>query len=749
MNSARLFLLTLTISIFLSSLSFATPGFLNNSCGVINESGTYIANVSNLTSQTAYTCINITASNVLLNLNGSRVDRALSSSPSIYVFSGLTNITIANGTINNSFQGIEFNGVENSTVRNLSIHSISDCSGILLQNNSRYNSITNITVYNAFGSCSIANGDGNGVYLLNSSHNNITNSIFYNLTKGIYAYDVLAHNNTISGNTIYNTNHSGILLDSTLDNTISYNYIHDALDTDNGQGYGIFLLNIGGDDGGLTTVSNNNLSSMSRCFKFFYPGFAAISLNKCDNSEYGFEINADMGGGSYQNNAITNVSFGFAMLPSDNPGPTYAATNQIQNFSGNNMTNATEAAIVLVNSTLIFSGNNGIYSLTEGSLEIGMLNESNSLLGGNLSTDDYNITTNYLSFQLDAYNVSVSVVNLSDTPGTTVSSISGVSTSYDSLIPFSTGYFGLNITNASGVAGISPKLFYNSSALGSYSTSYLGIGSTSGGGTWTFYSGTVNPSESSVYYSSITSFSYFTVIAYAPSTPASSSSTEDSLLSFNYSFECSTGMLTVTSSVDNVRITLSELMAPFSSQERTTQNMVALFTIAKSAGYKLTAEKPGYLTLRKTNLDFGLCNLVVDDTPSVDDAIIVAEPSESPLSPDSNQITGEAPAEAVPEGQATSQPNEEVPVSVQPDLSACEGHALGETWSVSDECNSCTYECKLGSDGKARSVMGACSERYCPPPNSSLPLFLLAFIALVIVGALLFFVLKRRKKAEN
>ncbi len=609
--------LTALCLLVLCTILFATPGFLNNSCGTINESGTYIVNVSNITSQNSNTCINITASHVLLNLNSSYIEGALNPGASIYAHNSsvvLTNITIANGTANNSFHGIHFNSIENSTIRNVTVHGITTCSVIFL-NNSRYNTITNITGRNALGSCSIANGDGTGVYLLNSSRNNITNSTLYNLTKGIMAYDSLAHNNTISYNTIYNTNRSGILIDTTIDSIVSYNYIYNQLDAVNGNGYGIYVLNIGD---GSNTFSYNNLSNMSQCFRLYYPGQASLSWNRCYNSEYGFMIMGDEStGSSYQNNTVINVSAGFVLTTGED-GPDAASTNVVTGFSGNNITNATTGALALGNSSLSFSGNNGIYSLPLGSL--GVYSLSDYTIGSNFTTNGYNITTSNMNYQLTSYNVSVKIVNLSKFSLTTVSTISGVSMSSGKVVSTFGGpnYLSLNATNTSNVASITLKLFYNSSDLGSYSTDYLGIGSTTSGGTWTYYSATVNTSESSVYYTGITSFSYFAPLVYAPasSSPQSSGDSPAKSLEIEYDFTCLDGSLEV-STTKGAEVSLVELSPIYLLLEKKEADSEgnALFTITEDGTYKIRATKSGYTSAEEENLEFNLCG---EETPEED-----------------------------------------------------------------------------------------------------------------------------------
>ncbi len=148
-------MVNLKIFLVLTGLIFLS-GFVNaltvvNNCTSIETPDVYEVNgsLTNITSSGS-SCINITVSNVVLNLNGTRVDRASggSSEAAIYVynFSYLTNVTVANGTVNASNYGVYFNRVENSTIRNIIGYNtttafliFSSASNIIL-NNTAYNS---------------------------------------------------------------------------------------------------------------------------------------------------------------------------------------------------------------------------------------------------------------------------------------------------------------------------------------------------------------------------------------------------------------------------------------------------------------------------------------------------------------------------------------------------------------------------------------------------------------------------------
>ncbi|MFH1521210.1 MAG: right-handed parallel beta-helix repeat-containing protein, partial [Candidatus Micrarchaeota archaeon] len=194
MNNLKLFSIFLGL-VFLTTLGFST--FNNNSCGTIDAAGTYIVNVSSITSSDGNSCINITTSNVVLNLNGSYIDGAINGGKAaIYVYNSteyLTNITVANGTVNASRWGVYLRNVENSTIANISAFNNSE-KGFYLYTSSN-NTLTSNTANNH------SNG---GFYLYESSNNNnlTSNTASNNSIYGFYLY--ASSNNTLTSNNASN-----------------------------------------------------------------------------------------------------------------------------------------------------------------------------------------------------------------------------------------------------------------------------------------------------------------------------------------------------------------------------------------------------------------------------------------------------------------------------------------------------------------------------------------------------------------
>ncbi len=197
-----------------------------NSCGItISAPGIYALNASRSPFD-AYgqNCINITTSNVTLNLNDSTVYNATGSGhTAIYVHNSsvtLTNITIANGTVNNSNNGIYFGYVNDSVIRNVTIY-----------NNTNYgfclDSALNDTLTNNKG----YNNSNYNFYLRGASYyNNLTNNTASNGSYGFYIVSGSNYNN-LTNNTADN-NHYGFYIDSSsgnnlIDNTAQDNDIYD------------------------------------------------------------------------------------------------------------------------------------------------------------------------------------------------------------------------------------------------------------------------------------------------------------------------------------------------------------------------------------------------------------------------------------------------------------------------------------------------------------------------------------------
>ncbi len=454
-------------------------------------------------------CINITTSNVVLNLNGGTITNAkLDDESGIFIYNAtgngrLTNITIANGTITNSEIGIYVLEARNVMIQNVTIH----------------DSSTGILVGSSASSCNI-----------------ISNNIFNMAGDGI-SLGPIAQNNSILSNIIHNCNGDGIYISNGKNITVKYNTLYS-----NSRGIAIYSNTIPGWYGNCSTCSFlfNNISNSA----------VAISLR-------GFSV--------------------------------------IKIFSGNIILNANTGILLSDSSSLIFSGNN-IINLTPAGGRI--FNISN----GSLSTGSYTVTTQYLPFALtDAKNVSIQVINFSAVSGlTTVSSILGKSITGAKVVQSLWGnYYGLKVTSENVGSSISPKMYYNTSDVASpYSTSYLGIGTSTLGNTWKYWGATVSGSSVSV--SGINSMGYLALIAYYYASPAAPPvpSSEQVYVTPTTSFDCKTGVLIVTISqkVNGGTIKLIDKTPPL-------QNPV----IAKIEGGKATfiIKESGTYTLTVGSFPFG------------------------------------------------------------------------------------------------------------------------------------------------
>ncbi|MCK4319136.1 right-handed parallel beta-helix repeat-containing protein, partial [Candidatus Micrarchaeota archaeon] len=211
---------------------------------------------SSVNEVSARACINISSSNVNLNLNGfsiangSNISGIFANGSSSYQY---TNITIRDGTVTNFTHnstigpayigGIIFTYIENSSLSNLSVSYASKQTpakvstyGIFFDGSS-YNSILNLTVHN---------NEQNGIRIESySNYNNFSDIIsLSNIGTGIRISSSL--NNRIDQSTIYSNSGRGIHLDSS-----NYTMVLDTLTYDNS--YGI----------SLTSTSNNTLTNIT------------------------------------------------------------------------------------------------------------------------------------------------------------------------------------------------------------------------------------------------------------------------------------------------------------------------------------------------------------------------------------------------------------------------------------------------------------------------------------------------------
>jgi len=217
--------------------SAATPV---TTCITIDTPGYYylVNDIINASS----TCINITASDVVLDGRGHVIDGVhLSYSYGIDA-SSVQNVTVINLAVREFYYGVYFTNVNSSRVENCTISR--NAVGVVLESSSS-NTISNNT---------ISSNDGSGVRLEFSSGNTIAdNTIIINYWHGVSLG--FSSNNTISNNTIiYNYSPEGgaivcgISLYSSYSDTIIDNTI-------NSNGCGVFL------DSYNTMVAGNTISN--------------------------------------------------------------------------------------------------------------------------------------------------------------------------------------------------------------------------------------------------------------------------------------------------------------------------------------------------------------------------------------------------------------------------------------------------------------------------------------------------------
>gem|GEM_PF-1114374 len=141
-----------------------TPETSISTCGVIDQPGVYTLTADIARDVTDH-CLNITASNVVLDGQGHLIDgRAVHNTDTAVYATGVSNITIRNLRVTNNDYGIRLVGVTNATLRNVSGFGTTD-NGIYLQ------STANVTVTDSrFADTTV------GVSVLGSSQVSITDT---------------------------------------------------------------------------------------------------------------------------------------------------------------------------------------------------------------------------------------------------------------------------------------------------------------------------------------------------------------------------------------------------------------------------------------------------------------------------------------------------------------------------------------------------------------------------------------------
>lgn len=426
-----------------------------------NESNILVnaSNISNPVMLINSTYANITNFSIT---SSSQVEDGGSPPNAVFLNSSSGNCRLYNLTIHTSFVGINLSYSNNHHIFSNTIYNTSH--GITLLSNYsifEYNNISNIT--------------WNAIVINSSSYsNNFTSN---NVSAGDVGFSISGDYNIFEYNNV--SMDSGASTSFWLlghYNNLSYN-------NGTGGGGGIYI--------GISGLSENNSMIGNIMHGTGYGLYAGYSNRN-----------------SFINNTFYDNLYGFLA---------YGQSN-ITVFSGNNITNSTIYAVYLgYQAVLNFSGNNGIYSTPSAGIDIYLSNST-------LSTSTYNVTTYNMSFSLDnSANISLKIVDLNALSLNTVSSIDGISIFSGKVVKsLQNNYYGLNVSNVSATAFFSPKIYYNSSDLESYSTNYLGLGSSSSAGSWTYYSpDSLNTTAYSIYEAGITSFSYFAPIIYDPYVPPS------------------------------------------------------------------------------------------------------------------------------------------------------------------------------------------------------------------------------------
>jgi len=197
--------LSLVVLTFLCLQVSAVP--ISN-CTQIDSPGYYYL-TRDLAGVEGWSCIKISASDVVFDGNGfSIVGDGSGDGISVFNFS-ISNVTIKNVTVKNYWTGIDLSNCRNCTIANVAASE--NYYGISLSSSSR-NKISDVTV----------SGNRHGIHLSSTSNSMIANvTASENYFNGISLY--YSKNNTISNVTLANNWH-GVSLDSSDKNTITKGY---------------------------------------------------------------------------------------------------------------------------------------------------------------------------------------------------------------------------------------------------------------------------------------------------------------------------------------------------------------------------------------------------------------------------------------------------------------------------------------------------------------------------------------------
>ncbi len=607
----------------------SSAGFNNLSYNNVSESAGNAGNGITITSSNNTLIGNIIYNNSQAGISVTGIISGNFSSNIVYrnTQSGI-NLSGSNFTV------LQFNTIYNNTWSGISLQSSSNFNNLSYNNvseNIQYGFYSTSSSNNTFLGNRAYNNSLSGIYIesTNSGGNLSSNIVYNNTIIGIFFN--YANNTVLESNIVYNnTNTAQIYFSYSFYNNLTNNNI--SSDNTATSMYGAYMDGTSGSNtirggtifgfnatssGAIVLYGNSHIVSgvviQTTRLGIGIGGNSTVennTLNSCgldSNIVYGCIVfRPDLSPtASVNNNNITNATYYAISLQQFSSGG-----GSITSFSNNWINNATYGIAINNSASLTFSGINYIYNTPSTGYEIYLMN-------GTINSNGYNITTDQLTFQLgSSSNVSIKVVNLSAITGlTAVDSISGLSTTSRKLVQTVHGnYYGLNVTNTTNSANLTANFYYNTSDISGYSTSYLGIGSTSSGSTWSYYSSSASGSLVSSS-SGATSFSYFGILAYVPTpvTIPSSSSDSTTEVTPSSSFDCTTKTLTVTVStkVNGGTIKLVDKTIPFQSTVTSkVSNGKATFTISESGTYKIIEGSlpSGYsLTAKEIVIDLTAC----------------------------------------------------------------------------------------------------------------------------------------------
>gem|GEM_PF-4191916 len=502
--------------------------------------------------------------------------------------------------------------------------------------NVAYNNTWGIAITGSYVGGNIHNNTLNfnsyGIYLSATNSTNITSNNAQNST--IYGFYLLSNsnNNTLSSNTAFN-NSFGIVLSYANHTLLSNNDVYNSTSTD--TNYGQIRLN----DSYYCNLTGNNVSggaingisfltshenNISGGYIHSFSG-RGIYLNYSQNNSFSSVVLYGLSHGLYSRNSSNASISHFNLTNITYDGFYLADYGNFTSFTNNSIANASVGISLSSESILTFSGNNYFYNISSTGAEINLSNAT-------ISTSSFNVSTANIEFSLGTTsNVLIQVVNMSGYgyggSDSTIAYITVESVSSPKIVQSSSGkYYGLNVSNTSASSAFSPKMYYNSLDTTGYSTSFLGIGSVTapGGLTWTYYVPTVlNTTESSVYRTGISSFSYFAPIIYNPVYATSSvmSTTGSSKLNPSVTIMqlCPDNLLEIAVTAGESSISMATVKLfldnPFElvGTNSTNSDGKAYFTISRAGGYSVQVSASNMVGKDSAPFPFVLCDSVQDD----------------------------------------------------------------------------------------------------------------------------------------